>query len=714
MDTRPDRGWGWAPLALVAVVALGVYARALPYAFTFDDITLIKDNPLLRDPGALPAFFTDNLWGAVGRGSNYYRPLPPTIFLSVYQLFGLEPGAYRAVNLLLHAGASVLALLVARRLFEDLRPAEGRASGGAGGAGDVAALLVGLLFAVHPLHVEAVTWISGVMDVGCACFALLAWYALLRHPDRWGLGGGIAAGAAFLVACLFKEPALTMPGVVAAWCWLRRPGDLGTRARRTAWGLLPFVAALAVYLPLRAYALRGFAPVALDEAGHRASDPLLAVVHLVGLYVRKLALPHSLNVLYDLPPPASWLEPGALAALLAVGGLVALGAWALRRDALTAVALAAFVLPLAPALYLPGLVQEVRYAAADRYTYLPSYGFLLALAALATAWLARRPRPRHARALAAAGLVVALVYGGLAIARVGVWRDNVTLWTDAVAKSPGAPPANLNHGYALYRAGRPAEARAALDRALALDPRLVERMLATGVAYSSKGLFRKALIEFETAALLAPRSPDPPFNAGVAYEQLGWRDAAIGKYEEAVQRDPAHAAALTNLGIAYAEARPGARRRADQPRDRVRGVGAPRRRRADPRARRRGGARRRVDRDRAGPRAPAAEGNGPEDGAVAREGNGPADGAVAQRVATALRRRRAGRLPPPPRPDFRGAAAAGSADGGPPEKPRTFMRGSGLPIARSIACRSRSSSGATNVNASPVAPARAVRPTRWM
>jgi hypothetical protein len=525
---------------LLAACAL-VYANALWNSFVFDDVQLVKENDAIRSIGSLPEILTGNLWGVLGRASNYYRPLPPLLYMVTYALFGLAPWAFHLLNIVLHAGASVLVFLIASRWPR-----------GAGRDADtlVPALLAALVFAVHPLHTEAVTWIAGIMDVSCTFFALLSFYCAIRAPDAPLLAGSrMLSLVAFFLATLCKEPALLLPALIFAWDY-RSPGpasrSLAVAARRS----LPYLAVAGLYLAMRALALRGLAPLTREETGVGVTQTLINVPPLFALYLAKLLLPLRQNVLYHVPPVASLGEPRALFGLLVVIAFAAAAWWAWRRRDPLLVALAFLALPLAPALYLPGLTQKPVNAFAERYAYLASVGLVLLVAA-GLRW-ASRYRRTYAGAVGGVAVVI-VIFAVLTVQRNTVWRDSLTLWSDSVGKSPRSAFAHENLGYALYYAGRPDEGARELRTALALDPGIPRRIVSNGIAYSRKGLFKKAILEFSTALMFDPDMLDAHYNLGLALQEIGSLDAAVAHYERALAIEPRFLEAHVNAGIAQAE-----------------------------------------------------------------------------------------------------------------------------------------------------------------
>ncbi|MFI5183732.1 MAG: tetratricopeptide repeat protein [Vicinamibacteria bacterium] len=533
----------WLPaLAVTAACAL-VYANALSNGFVFDDIHLVKDNDAIRSAAYIREIFTDNLWGLLGRASNYYRPLPPLMYMGTYALFGLVPWAFHLLNVVLHAGASVLVYLIALRLLGRPDP------GGPPVVGP--ALLAALLFAVHPIHTEAVTWIAGIMDVSCTFFALLSFYCFLRVGDTRLLGAPyVLSLASFFLATLCKEPALLLPLVIFAYDYLRRgrsERSLGRAVTRT----IPYVAVVGLYLALRSHALKGMVPVTRGGTDIGAYETWINIPPLFELYLRKLAIPLYQNVLYHVPPVTSLLEPRAFLGLVVVAAFVAAAIAAARRSSAVFLSLAFLALPLAPALYLPALTQKPVNAFAERYAYFASVGLVLLAGAALLQVRSRRPRA-YGVAVAAVAVVI-VVFAVLTVERNTVWKDNLALWSDSVAKSPQSAIAHENLGYALFYAGRRDEGARELQTALRLDSDIPRRVVATGIQYSRKGLFKEAILEFSIALMFDPNMVDAHYNLGLALQEKGWLDAAIEHYQRALALAPRFEEAHVNLGIAHAE-----------------------------------------------------------------------------------------------------------------------------------------------------------------
>jgi hypothetical protein len=448
---------------VVVVAAVAVYLNAFGHELVYDDLPLIAWNPRLGADDWLWQCVSTPYWTDGNTG--LYRPLTLLSLAVNFKLTGLATWSYTSVNVLLHAATSLLVALLAR----------------ATGARVAVATAAGLVFAVHPVHTEAVTWIAGRAEVLCGAFSMLALYCHWRGPERdvWRVG----AAAAFACALGAKEHALTLLGVAPALDLLLRRGPW--RARLGAHILpayVPFALLASLVLGLRVVVLGDVAlgprfVVPLDnplvapvtsalgnDYGATTGERLLSAVALWGEHLRLLAWPRVLSADYSY---AQWpvlrtasdgrFAPGLLTLALTLGG-----AWSLRRRApLASFGLAAFFLT---SLVTAQVLKPTGTIYAERLLYLPSVGFALVLgAAFGRAWAWPRTR-----ALAGVVLVALLSLGALRThARNQVWTNRRTLWEATVLTSPNSARAHAKLGSTYLEAAEalPAE-QAGLRRSL--------------------------------------------------------------------------------------------------------------------------------------------------------------------------------------------------------------------------------------------------------
>lgn len=389
----------------VAGCAVVVYLGALGNLFALDDRFIVVLNPFVRSPsGMWSAFLQPYLAGDLG--GKMYRPLTTASFSFDWLVDG--PAWFHAVNLLWHAGASVAVAALARRW-----------------SGTAAALVAGLLFAVHPVHVEAVANVVGRAELMATLFALLAVYAaLVRGSVGWST-------AALAVGVLSKENAAVAPGLIA-WAWLlgiARPPRAKLAGFAIAWAVLA-----GVYFAVRWDVLHPFARYLSIAPAFVGAGPIpvrLTAVAALADVTRLLLFPLTLRA--DYSPAERTLVTTPLDAHFGLG-LLCVGIWAAllvrawrhgrRIEALGLGWIALAYLPVA------NLVFPVGFLIAERTLYLPSVGFALA----AGAWLSRLPLAPRRMGLLVAVLVAA---GGLRTAlRVPVWRDDKTLTLSILDDSP--------------------------------------------------------------------------------------------------------------------------------------------------------------------------------------------------------------------------------------------------------------------------------------
>lgn len=415
-----------AALAAAAAAFLA-YLPALRYPFLSwdDDVNVVSNAGLAFTPDGL-------LWMLTGSRLGHWHPLTWLTLAADKAAGGGSPFPFHLTNVLLHAAAAALLVLCARRLLRD--------------EGGWAALLAGLFWALHPLRVESVAWVTERRDVLSGALLLGSLYAHLRHAEdgapawrRWA----VALGGAAMLSKVF---AVTWPAVLVALDALVL--ERGPRWREK----LPYLAFAVPALALNVAAQSAGAMVPWAAFG---LEPRLAQAFLgVAFYPFKTLWPSGLSPLYEM---SALLQPGPFAFSLALtlAFLVWWLFWGLERRRLSGLLLC-YLLLLAPAL---GLFKSGRMSAADRWSYLPGLPLSLLLAALAAPLLERR---------AGRAAALALCAGLFALTRrqLPVWSSDEALWRRAASESPLSYYARLKLSSALAASGRLLEAGAARQDAL--------------------------------------------------------------------------------------------------------------------------------------------------------------------------------------------------------------------------------------------------------
>ncbi len=437
-----------AAAALLVAAVLAVYGGVADHRFllNWDDGSYVADNPAAQGLSLehLRLAFTRVYVGN-------YAPIHIASYMLDHELWGGAPGRIALANAVLHAlNALLLAWLVLRLTGRPL----------------VAWLAAGL-FALHPVQVESVAWISQRKSVLSMTFFLLALLLFLAYRDRKRPALAYAASVAcFALAVLAKSAAVVLPGVLVLLdALVPRPAS----RRRRVLDTLPFVAVAAAAAAAAVWSQQPVATSArLAYLGGSPAAWALTMATVLVRYAGLLVWPVSLSAAYD-PPFRASLDAASATSLALVAAAAVAAAWLLRRRPRTFLWLGVAVLGLVPVLQIVPLVTLMN----DRYLYYPMVGIapLVVLLALPEGAAA----PPWARPVAAAGLVaVAVVLGFLSRSRVEAWRDDLALWSDAARKTPGAPGVWFSLGVSLDDAGREAQASLAYLRALSLDLDLPE------------------------------------------------------------------------------------------------------------------------------------------------------------------------------------------------------------------------------------------------
>ena len=540
-------------LAVAAVVALGLfsYSNALGGAFVFDDVRQIRDNPIIRDLGSfLPGRYA-------GLPNRYVAYLT---FALNYRLGGLATAGYHLVNVVIHVANALLVYALVRLTFRTPRL---KASALARSSRAIAAVAAAL-FVAHPLQTQAVSYVAQRLTSLATTFYVgtVVLYAALRLGDgalrsRWrAVAGGVAVVATALLAMKTKEIAFTLPAVAAAWdLFLFRPG-------RRLLLLIP-LAVTALLVPLGVAGDGGTLSGVLDDMGRLAAETpniprsvyALTQTRVVATYLRMLVLPLGQNVDHDVRLSTSLADPAVLGAtavlVFLVAGAVVLLVRARRthraEGVLVAIGVAWFFITLS----VESSIIPIRDVMAEHRTYLPLAGVALALATALLTAAERIPAP--VTQVLRLTLALLVTTGPLAVAtyaRNRVWDDDVSLWRDAVDKSPVKARPRVNLGAAHGNRGELDAAAREYEQAVRIAPDLAEARRNLGGTYFKLGRIDEAIREYHEVVSLKPGWAEAHSSLGAAYEAKGQRDDAIREYRDAIRLDPALVDAHANLGAA--------------------------------------------------------------------------------------------------------------------------------------------------------------------
>jgi tetratricopeptide (TPR) repeat protein len=529
-------------IIVVFLIAFGVYLNTLSNGFVYDDDAQVVENIWIKSIKYIPRIFLTDVWKFSGDAtSSYYRPMMHVVYLMNYKIFGLSPWGFHLVNIILHAGVSVLVLFVARRLICAVRPADSFGF-------LTMPFLAGLLFAVHPIHTEVVAWVAGVPELLFTLFTLLSLYLYIqagegKHPHHRSISYSLSV-VSFALAIFSKETAIVLPLFLVIYDYAFKDGQ--DRLIASMKRCVPYVTVAAICLIMRLIALGGFAPLR-RHSDLSSYECLINVFPLFARYLGKILLPVNLNAFYVFHPIRSITELEGILSLAVTSLFLLLLILSFRRNRVAFFGLVVTAAPLIPVLYIRGVGINVF---AERYLYLPSVGFAILLSLLIQWASGRFPKWRMP-------VVILLLAGAGGFFSVGtidrnrIWKDNFVLWTDTLKKSPDGAIPHASMGDALLALGRVDEAIREYDRALALSPDYYGAIVNLGVAYLDKGLVDRAIEQARSALNSKPNSYGAHVNLGLAYMRKGRIDEAIEEFRAAIRLNPDSAGSYNNLGLAY-------------------------------------------------------------------------------------------------------------------------------------------------------------------
>jgi len=512
-------------LLILAAATLLVYSVTLFNNFVLDDEVIIVNNP--------KTFSLRNLHETLlspDLVKPYYRPLNRATYLLDYRVAGVHPAWYHGVNIAIHLGTVFLLYLMIRRLLPDRG----------------AALVAALVFGVHPVNSEAVNFISARNTLLALFFSLASLVAFLDARER-GKRLPLLSALLFFCGLLSKETAFMLIIVVVLYTSYPLTG----REERKTWRgrllfLFPYLFLAMVYFAMRFFSLQGVVGTAIPAEGlfHRLAQNY----HIIPQYLGLLLFPADLTIFHNVPQ-GGWFDPPwffpVWIVLLAAAGLV------LRsRNRVACFAMAWFVINYFP---ISNIVPIPSEPVAERYLYMPSIGFFIALGML----FSRIPaQGRIRQALWGGVAIIVIAYAALTIQRNLDWKDNLSLFFSGVMKDPSSAAAHYNLGTAYMEKEDLASARREWESTLAIAPGYADALTQMGTLAAVQGDLPTAE-RYYLAALQAPPGVSDPdksmahYNLGKIYEIHRQTERALQHYRRF----------LENVPITYLEYRPDAERR---------------------------------------------------------------------------------------------------------------------------------------------------------
>ncbi len=529
--------------ALIVAVTLWVYLPAMRSGFIWNDNTYDSWNPVLTKPGGLLQIWSLR-WRTSPDGQRYLAPYTEQYYPMVFSSFWLEsrlwsnsnPTGFHVVNVLLHIANALLIWLICRRL------------------GFSWGYIMALIFALHPVEIESVAWITERKNVLSGLFYLLALLSYLRFDRTSRKAFYWSSFACFVLALLSKTVTCTLPVILLLLLWLRH----GRIARKDVLRMIPFFVVGALLGLFTAYLERHSVGAGAQWEQIAFWQRLVIAGRAVFFYISKLLWPMKLIFIYPRwnPPDFSLFDLlWPTAAMLITAGLCY---WRRTIGRAAIVAWAAFVVSLFPALGFVD-VYPFRFSfVADHFQYLASMFFIALVVGLVHELYKHLCRQGpllsavRSAAIALAIVVVGLL-GWLSWAHTSIYQNPKHLWLDTIEKNPQAWLAWNNLGQFYAELGNYPKAIEAYEQAVLFKPDLAIIYSNLGLAYGEVGRYAEAVKTCREAIRIKPDLSYAHNNLGVIYVELQRYPEALAEFRTTLRIKPDYVSAHLNLGNLYAQ-----------------------------------------------------------------------------------------------------------------------------------------------------------------
>ena len=529
----------FSDLTLMAFLVVGAalpYLNTLRNGFVSDDEFQVLQNPYIRNFHFLAKIFTTQATSHISGWPNYYRPLMNVGYLLCYKVFGPHPFGFHLVNLVFHVMVVGAVFIFTKRMFQNRN----------------LALMAAVLFAIHPIHTEAIAWIAAVPDMELSLFYLLTfWFflAVARPGGRFSYFAQLAMAGSFVLALLSKEQAVTLPLLATLYEHFYRADREETRPAQklSRYAVLWLLTATYLLFRLRILGKLGSGINVIQLTWYQT---FVSAIALVGQYLWKVLWPVDLRVFCPFHPSAGLFDPAV------VGGAVALAACSVlffflwRRAQSLSFGLLWMLVTLAPVLnarWMPVVVF------AERYLYLPSVGYCWLLGwGFLRLW--DRASARGAiwsRALATAFSILVALCSFRIVTRNRDWQNNFTLYANTLAACPDAYYIRRDLGETYWQIGDVESAEREWREALKIAPQHSLTLSGLGMVYLKKQQYSEAIEFFKKALEFDSNNFQARLCLGLTHMDTHSLELAEPELRKAVSLFPWNSNARNALGKLY-------------------------------------------------------------------------------------------------------------------------------------------------------------------
>jgi len=523
---------------LIIVTGLSIYSNSFKNAFVFDDVNNIVKNTAIHDISDVKAW-----WHYSAQ-----RPISMLTFALNYHFGALNVLHYHITNFIIHLICSFLVWWLSVLIFATPHMEEKPISQ----YKYYFALFTALLFVSHPLATQSVTYIVQRMNALATMFYLLSLTLYVKARLSQKLKKNpyflfVSALIFALLAVLSKENAYTLPFTFITFeiFFLR---DKKTQFKLSRIKILAIASLLIGFFIFVFYkfSFNIFKPIPISDGNDVIITPLyyaLTQFSVILKYIQLLIIPLQQNIDYDFPISSNFFEIRTLFSFLALACILFLSLYLFKKNRLMSFGIFWFFITLS----IESSIIPIHDVIFEHRTYLPSIGyfFIVVTIIFSFIWV------KHKNVAVLILTIIILAHSFLTYNRNKVWKDDLSLWTDASLKSPNkARPIN-NRGYALSQLGQFKKAIPDFNKAIKLKNNYADPYFNKGFAYANLGEINEAIKNFDKAIEIQPKYVEAFYNRGTAFAHLGMIDKSIEDFSKAIELFPEYSNALFNRGISY-------------------------------------------------------------------------------------------------------------------------------------------------------------------
>ena len=526
-------------ISLIILLGFLAYSNTFHSSFVFDDINNIVQNHRIKDISNIPSFFT-HIEGAPISG----RPLTVATFAINYRLGGLNTTGYHIINLILHIANGILLYLLIRITAGYLNNADVKKT-------SIVALFSSLIFVVHPIQTESVTYIISRSVLLSTSFFFLGIILFTKATGAEGRRRILYTTLLVIISLLgmaSREEFFLFPLMLILYdLYFVSKQEVKTVLRH--WKIhLPVILTLSYVL----YIVMSYDYQEHAGFGVKTITPLqylLTQFNVHWTYIRLLFLPINQNLDYDYPIARTLFEFPTIISFIGYLGLWGAGFFLYRRRSVISFCILWFMITLFPSSsFMP--IKDVIF---EHRLYVPLVGIFIATTAsgffLADRFVNRWPKVNKVTASIFVFIILFLV--SITYERNIIWQDDINLWADVILKSPGKARGYNNRGFGYFKKGHAISAIEDISKAIDIDQNLAEAYSNRGVIYSEIGYHELAIKDFTTEIAVNPNHVSAYYNRGLVYFKEGQYDKGIEDFTEAIKLNPQYIDAYNNRGLAY-------------------------------------------------------------------------------------------------------------------------------------------------------------------